>query len=110
MLAMLCVFLADTGIAGYPEVPLPPLAKAGKVDAGKKSWRQSGEISGSVALVQQEFSAALARGGWVLQKSIGLGKGPKRSGLTLWSKGGKKMLLMIWEKHAGRCGFSWGFE
>ncbi len=92
-----------------PRVPLPPLARAGEIEAGSAGWRQSGQISGSVALVQSEFSAVLARDGWTMQNSIGLGRGAARSGLTLWSKGGTRILLMIREARAGLCEFSWGF-
>ena len=108
--AVLALWPMRSALAGAPEVPLPPLARVERISSGEQTWRQSGEISGSVVLAQKEFSAALARGGWVLQKNIGLGRGARRSGLTLWSKGRTRMLLMIWEKHAGMCGFSWGFE
>jgi hypothetical protein len=91
-----------------PHVPLPPLARAGRIEPGSAGWRQSGEISGSVALVQAEFTAVLARGGWTLERSIGVGRGATRSGLTLWSRNGERIMLMIREVRAGLCGFSWG--
>ncbi len=89
-------------------IPLPPLAKVVSVDASGESWRQSGEISGCVAGVHGDFSAAMARRGWVLQKTIVLGRVPERSELMIWRKNKEQILLMIWEKRAGLCGFSWG--
>jgi hypothetical protein len=91
-------------------LPLPPLARVVSVDAHGDSWRQSGEISGSVAGVHGDFMAAMAGNGWILQKTIVLGRTPQHSELMMWKKGSTKILLMIWEKCAGRCGFSWGVE
>lgn len=91
-------------------VPLPPLAKVTVVDSTGESWRQSGEISGTVAVCHGDFSAALARSGWVLQKTIILGRVPQRSELMMWKQGSTKILIMIWEKSAGVCGFSWGYD
>ena len=91
-------------------VPLPPLAKVVSSDKSGGSWRQSGEISGNVAGVHGDFLAAMTHGGWILQKTIILGRVPKRSELMLWRKGKEQVLLMIWEKRAGNCGFSWGYQ
>lgn len=105
----LALWLAAHG-AMAASVPLPPLAKVEAVDATSESWRQSGEISGTVAVAHGDFSAALAHGGWVLQKTIILGREPQRSELMMWKRGSTKILLMIWEKSAGTCGFSWGYD
>ena len=91
-------------------VPLPPLAKVTMVDSTGESWHQSGEISGSVAVCHGDFSVALARRGWVLQKTIVLGRVPKRSHLMMWKHGSTRILIMIWERSAGVCGFSWGYD
>jgi len=91
-------------------LPLPPLARVISADTRGDSWRQSGEISGSVAGVHGDFSAVMAGDGWILQKTIVLGKSPQHSELMMWKKGSTKILLMIWEKCAGSCGFSWGVE
>ena len=105
-------FSCYAGTAGRAkiEVPLPPLARVAENAVADNSWRQSGDISGSVAKVHGEFSAAMARGGWVLKNTIVLGRTPRHSELTLWKKGKDQVLLMIWEKRAGLCGFSWGVE
>jgi len=111
ILVMLAALLLFAGFNVKAEsVHLPPLAKVVSRGASADSWRQSGEISGSVAGVHGDFLAALAGGGWILQKTITLGRVPKRSELMMWKKGSKKVLLMVWEKSAGRCGFSWGYE
>ncbi len=91
-------------------VPLPPLARVTASDPDGASWRQSGEISGTVAGAHGDFSAAMARAGWVLQKTIVLGRVPQHSELMMWRKNKQQVLLMIWEKRAGLCGFSWGVE
>jgi len=101
----LCVW---TGAAA--SLPLPPLARVVASDPTGTSWRQSGEISGTVAGVHGDFAAALAGRGWVLQKTIVLGRVPKSSQLMMWRKSRQQVLLLIWEKHAGLCGFSWGVE
>lgn len=95
---------------GAEQLPLPPLAKVTSVESRKSAWCQSGEISGNVVGLHGDFSAVMARGGWVLNKTIVMGRGLKRSELMLWSKGGQRVLLMIWEKSAGKCGFSWGYD
>ncbi len=108
--AVAVAVLSAMGGSGGPVVPLPPLAKVADVDASGKSWRQSGEISGSVAKVHGDFSAAMAGGGWVLKKTISLGRTPNRRELKVRKKGQDQILLMIREKHAGLCSFSWGLE
>ena len=104
------LFCCEAARSAKVDVPLPPLATVAETDVDGNSWRQSGEISGSVAKAHGEFSAAMAHGGWVLKNTIVLGRGPQRSELTLWRKGKDQVLLMIWEKRAGLCGFSWGVE
>jgi hypothetical protein len=75
-----------------------------------ETWRQVGELGGSVATVRGECAAALAAVGWRLDKMIALGRPPARSELTLWIRGTRRILFMVWEKEAGTCGFAWGEE
>jgi len=110
MLLPFFCFADTTRQSSNVEVPLPPLARVSDNSKMTDSWRQSGEISGSVAKVHGEFSSVMARGGWVLKNTIVLGRTPGNSELTLWRKGKNQVLLMIWEKRAGLCGFSWGLE
>ncbi len=113
LLIFVCMFIAGRGSGAAPAVetvPLPSLARIQCTNTGEDSWRQSGVISGSAVLAEREFRATLAHGGWVLNKSIELGRGIHSSGLSTWSRNGDKLLLMIWEIRAGMCGFSWGYS
>jgi hypothetical protein len=87
-------------------VPLPPLAEAGTGGAAGKTWQQAGTIEGSLETVRGDFECSLRGAGWRRDKVIGLG----RSELTTWERGRRRMLMMVWEKEAGRCGFTWGEE
>lgn len=91
-------------------VPLPPLAEVTFTDASAQTWRQGGEIGGSLEVALREFSAALGAAGWGLDKTIMLGPLSARSGITVWVRRRQRVLLMLWEKDAGTCGFSWGRE
>jgi hypothetical protein len=91
-------------------VPLPPLAELTFTDASGQTWRQGGEIGGSLEAALQEFAAALGAAGWGREKTIMLGRLSARSGLTLWTRRRQRVLLMLWEKEAGTCGFAWGRE
>ncbi|MDD4101446.1 MAG: hypothetical protein PHU80_02290 [Kiritimatiellae bacterium] len=91
-------------------VPLPPLAAVTSTDTGGQTWQQSGEIGGSLEAALKEFAVALGAAGWGLDKTIMLGRLSSRSGLTVWNRGRQRVLLMLWEKEAGTCGFAWGRE
>jgi hypothetical protein len=91
-------------------VPLPPLARVGADDASGETWRQTGEIGGSVAAARGEFRAALGAAGWRLDKTIVLGRGIARSELMVWVRNKRRILFMVWDKEAGTCGFAWGEE
>ena len=92
------------------EVPLPPLARVSLADCSGKTWRQAGEIGGSVASASGELAMALGSGGWSLSKTIVLGRSSARSELMIWTRQKRRILFMIWEKEAGTCGFAWGEE
>lgn len=91
-------------------VALPALARVQTTDASGETWRQSGEIGGSVAIAGGEFRMALAAAGWRLDKTILLGQAASRSELMLWVRQKRRILFMVWEKEAGTCGFAWGEE
>ncbi len=92
------------------EVPLPPLAEVVSTDASGQTWQQSGEIGGSLEAVLQEFAVSLRVAGWGLDKTIMMGRLSARSGLTVWNRRRQRVLLMLWEKEAGKCGFALGRE
>jgi hypothetical protein len=91
-------------------VALPALARVTADEPSGETWRQVGELGGSVATVRGECAAALAAAGWRLDKTIALGRSPVCSELTLWIRGKRRILFMVWEKEAGTCGFAWGEE
>lgn len=91
-------------------LPLPPLATVTDDDASGQSWRQAGEIGGSVASAGREFRMALGAAGWKLDKAVAMGRGPRRSELMIWTRQTCRVLFMVWEKETGTCGFAWGEE
>ncbi len=95
---------AETG------VPLPPLAVVKSEDLAGKTWRQSGELRGTVEGASREFRQALAGRGWRLEKAIAMGRLAGRSALLVCSRGRQRILVMVWEKEVGTCGFAWGRE
>ncbi|HPB09712.1 MAG TPA: hypothetical protein PLT74_00515 [Kiritimatiellia bacterium] len=96
--------------AATPAVALPALARVTADEPSGETWRQVGELGGSVATARGECAAALAAAGWRLDKTIVLGRSPARSELMLWIRGTRRVLFMVWEKEAGTCGFAWGEE
>lgn len=91
-------------------VPIPPLAVVTADDASGKTWQQTGTVKGGLEVAKGDFRQVLRAGGWGLDKTIPLGRGRARSELAIWTKPGHRILLMIWEKEPGLCGFSWGEE
>ena len=99
-----------TGFAVSPAVALPALVRVQTNDASGETWRQSGEIGGTVVVAGGEFRMALVAAGWRLDKTIVLGRHTSRSELMLWVRQKRRILFMVWEKEAGMCGFAWGEE
>jgi len=91
-------------------LPLPPLAVVKSEDRTGKTWRQSGELSGSVEQASREFRQALASGGWKVEKRIAVGRLAARSQLIICCRRKQRVLLMVWEEEVGTCGFAWGRE
>ena len=89
-------------------MPLPPLAQVKGGGEGGKTWRQYGEMRGSVEWVSKEFERVMRREGWVLNRRIELGRVKARSQLLLVSSASRHVLVMIWAIEAGRSGFAWG--
>jgi hypothetical protein len=91
-------------------VPLPPLATITADDESGKTWQQTGTMSGGLDVVRGDFRQAFRAGGWSLDKTIPVGRASSRMELAIWTTRGHRILLMIWEKEPGLCGFSWGEE
>ena len=92
------------------KMPLPPLAKVASTDSSGQTWQQSGQMSGTVEGAHKEFAMAFGAAGWALNKTIALGRLSARSELMIWTRGKQRILLMLWEKETGTCGFAWGEE
>ena len=91
-------------------VPIPPLASITGQDDTGATWQQTGTMAGALDRVRGDFRQSMRAGGWVLDKTIAVGRTENRSELAIWTTRGHRILLMIWEKEAGLCGFSWGEE
>ena len=91
-------------------VPIPPLASITGQDDTGATWQQTGTMAGSLDRVRGDFRQSMRAGGLVLDKTIAVGRTENRSELAIWTTRGHRILLMIWEKEAGLCGFSWGEE
>ena len=109
-LVSLAVLAAGAATAAAAAVALPALARVRTADPSDGTWRQSGELGGSVAAAGAECRMALAAAGWRLDKTIVLGRAPVRSELMVWVCRNRRILFMVWEKEAGTCGFAWGEE
>ena len=95
---------------GTLQVALPPLAAVTSDDRSGATWRQTGEIPGGLEVARGDFSQRLREQGWRLDKVIPVGRIYNRSEITLWLAGKHRLLLLLWEKEAGKCGFAWGEE
>ncbi len=107
------VISARVGILEKDEklvVPIPPLASITGQDDTGATWQQTGTMAGALDRVRADFRQSMRAGGWVLDKTIAVGRSANRSELAIWTTRGHRILLMIWEKEAGLCGFSWGEE
>ena len=91
-------------------LPLPPLAEVVSADSSGQTWQQSGQMSGTVEGVRKQLAMTLGKAGWALNKTIALGRLTARSELMIWTRQKQRILLMVWEKETGTCGFAWGEE
>ena len=91
-------------------VPLPPLAEVLSTDSTGQTWQQTGQMRGTVEGVRKELAMVLGKAGWALNKTIALGQLAARSELMIWTRRKQRILLMVWEKETGTCGFAWGEE
>jgi hypothetical protein len=92
------------------KVPLPPFAEVLSTDNTGQTWQQSGRMRGTVEGVRKEFAMTLCKAGWSLNKTIALGQSAARSELMIWTRRKQRILVMVWEKETGTCGFAWGEE
>ena len=91
-------------------LPLPPLAEIKANDATGKTWQQNGTLPGALDVAASDMRRALRSKGWVLDKTIAVGKPVLRSELMIWTRPHHRVLMMVWEIDPGCCGFSWGEE
>ena len=92
------------------KLPLPPLAVVTGEDGSGATWKQSGELKGTVEGVCAEFRQALAVQGWRIEKVIATGHQTSRLRLLACCCKQQRVLVMVWEKEVGLCGFAWGLD
>ena len=100
--------VAAPGRDGWIE--LPPLCVVQYEGPARGAWRQSGELAGGLDVARNDFRANLDKQGWSLDKIIPLGRAPRTAELHLWVRRERRLLVMLWEAGAGRCGFAVGEE
>jgi len=91
-------------------IPIPVLAEIKGNDDSGETWQQNGTVPGSLAVACRDFRMSIQSVGWVLDKTIAVGRPVKRSELMILTQRRHRVLLMIWEIEPGLCGFSWGEE
>ena len=106
----LCGAACGASCGAEAGLPLPPLAVVKSEDPAGKTWRQSGQLRGTVEQAGREFRQALAGGGWKVEKMIASGRLAARSQLMVCCRRRQRVLLMVWEEEVGTCGFAWGRE
>lgn len=92
------------------QVPLPPLAQVTATDPSGQTWRQSGEIGGSVEGAGRAFEQVFRANGWQVNKRIAMGRLKDRSQILVLTRPKRRVLVLVWAKEAGLCGFAWGEE
>jgi hypothetical protein len=89
---------------------LPPLATIEREDRSGATWRQQGTLPGGLPVARQELRRALAADGWRLVRTIPLGDAQAPRELLSWRRGERRVLVMLWQRGVGHCGFAWGEE
>jgi hypothetical protein len=89
-------------------IPLPPLAVVEERPSERPGWEATGRISGNLETAQRDFAKALGVRGWKLGQSVPLDHNGSRAHLSVWTYAGREILVMVWQKSPGQCGFSWG--
>lgn len=97
-----CLLCADEGIR------LPPSAVRAPDGTETGGWQMTGRISGVPAVAGNDFGLCLTKQGWRRQSSTLMGRAGRESILTVWMKGKRSLLLMLWESGAGKSQFSIG--
>ena len=73
-----------------------------------RSWRESVTVKGKYSEIKKTLAVNLKRAGYRIKHDIPLSETPP-STLTAWEKGGKILVLMIFESSPEEVCFSWGF-
>lgn len=91
-------------------VRLPPLVHDVEDTSGSGGWQVTGTISGSPIVASGDFGLCLNSQGWYCTRRISMGSGAETVRLTRWTKGSRRLLLMVWESGAGKTRFALGEE
>lgn len=79
-------------------------------DSDPETWQQTGYLPRSYTHARIRFYQRMEQQGWRRLKIIQIGRPNHPSELTLWQRGSRRSLLMLWNQELGRTGFSWGEE
>lgn len=106
------VFVSASGLvwAGPGEIGLPPLARVVDRDPGTGRWQVTGSLPGALPVARRDFGLSLHRQGWSMATKTVMGGPGAAMSLTVWVKGERRLLLMLWENEPGKTRFSLGEE
>ena len=92
----------------FSRLELPPLALVIDRNESENAWNVVGRLSGGLETVFEDFRLSTSRQGWSWRTVTLQEAGPPKTALIELRQGQSRLLLMIWESGAGRCGFSLG--
>ena len=102
--------LACAALGAGEEIGLPPLAEVAERDPGMDRWQVTGSLPGAMPVARRDFGLCLDRQGWSRKSTTVTGRPGAVLSLTVWTKGERRLLLMLWEKELGKTRFSLGEE
>ncbi len=94
--------------AEKPWIELPKEAVIHDRDDTGQRWKLSGELPVSLSVARRDFEVCLGRQGWKLESAIPTGTPGQRAELSTWTKGKRKLLLMLSEDAPGTSTFYLG--
>ena len=93
-------------VAIHAPFSVPAGAEVLSRDDSGKTWRMSGRLERSLAEGRKALADALAAAGWHQRHETPLDKAGTHL-LSLWTKGGESLLLLVWQGGDSTY-FSWG--
>lgn len=110
MFALLLLRACGAACAEPESIGLPPLAAVVDSDPGTDRWQVTGSLPGALPVARRDWGLCLDRQGWSKHSATVTGSPGSGVSLTVWMKGARRLLLMLWEKDTGKTWFSLGEE